>query len=200
MWVPALMLVVVAALIAAVPGFADPIASKQAQARQVLTEINQLDLSLGRAVEAYDAATVKLQGIHKQLSVNHFEMTVAKANLRAAEGRLAARLREIYISSGGDSTLEVILGSKNLDDVINRIDTANRVSDQDAQVLKEVKRYRRQVAVHGAVLQRARRTQQRVVSDRAAARARIANGLADRKRLLDSIKGEIQQLKAEEAA
>jgi peptidoglycan DL-endopeptidase CwlO len=195
-----LLFVVVAALLAAVPGFADPIASKRAEAQQVLAQINQLDISLGRAVEAYDASTVKLQQIHKSLTVNHFEMNVARQNLKAADRRLEARLRDLYVSGGGDSTLEVLLGAKNLDDVINRLDTANRVSDQDAQVLRQVKLFRRQVAVRGAALQRAHRTQQRVVADRAAAKARIQNGLADRQRLLSSIKGEIQRLQAEQAA
>ena len=69
-WVPVLFLVVVAALAAAVPGFADPIGSKQTEAQHVLGEINQLDVSLGRAVEAYDASTVKLQHIRGQLSEN----------------------------------------------------------------------------------------------------------------------------------
>jgi peptidoglycan DL-endopeptidase CwlO len=199
-WVPAVLLVVVAALVASVPGFADPIASKRAEAQQVLAQINQLDISLGKAVEAYDASTVKLQHIRKQESVNRFEMRVARQNLGAAEKRLAARLRAIYTSGEGDSTLEVLLGAKSLDDVISRLDTASRVSDQDAQVLREVKLFRRQVADRAAQLLRAHRTQQRVVADRAAAKARIQNGLADRQRLLSSIKGEIQRLQAEQAA
>jgi len=195
-----LFLVVVAALAAAVPGFADPIASKQAQAQHVLAEINQLDVSLGRAVEAYDASTLKLRHIRAQQRENRIEWRIARKNLGTAERRLAARIRDIYISGQGDSTLEVLLGSRSLDDVINRMDTANRVSEQDAQVLRQVKVYRRQVAERRAALQRAHRTQQRVVAARAAAKATIESGLADRKRLLSSIKGEIQRLRAEQAA
>jgi cell wall-associated NlpC family hydrolase len=198
--VPVVLLVVVAALIAAVPGFADPIGSKKAEAQQVLAQINQLDLSLGKAVEAYDSSTVKLQHIRRELNVNHFEMRVAKTNLKVAEGRLAARLRALYVSGDGDSTLQVLLGAKSLDDIINRLDTANRLSSQDAQVLRSVRLYRHQVAVSGAALQRAHRAQQRVVADRAAAKSRIESGLADRKRLLSSIKGEIVQLQAQQAA
>jgi cell wall-associated NlpC family hydrolase len=63
-----------------------------------------------------------------------------------------------------------------------------------------VKTFKHQVAIHGAALQQAHLAQQRVVADRAAAKSRIENGLADRKRLLSSIKGEIQRLQAEEAA
>jgi len=198
--VPAILLLAVVTLVASVPAFADPIADKKAEAQRVLGEINQLDQSLGKAVEQYDAATVKLSHIRHELSVNKFEMKVALQNRKAAEARLAARLKQLYITGGQDSTLEVLLGAKSLDDVINRLDTANRVSDEDAQVLKEVKHYRAEVARSGAVLARAHRAQEQVVADRAAAKSRIENGLADRRRLLSSIHGEIVQLQQEEAA
>lgn len=198
---PAILIVVVAALVAAVPGVADPIAGKKAEAQRVLAEINQLDISLGRAVEAYDGATIKLQHIRKELSDNRFEMRVARGNLNRAESRLARRLQQLYVSGqDGDTTVGVLLGAQNLDDVINRLDTANRVSAQDEQVLSQVKLYRHQVAVRGAALERAHRAQQRVVAARAAAKATIENGIADRKRLLSSIRGEIQRLQAEQAA
>ena len=197
---PAILIVVVAALLAAVPGFADPIASKKAEAQQVLGEINQLDVSLGRAAEAYDAATVKLQHIRKELSDNRYEMGVAKGNLTKAEARLNTRLRQLYITGQSDSTVDVLLGAQNLDDVINRLDSANRLSSQDEQVLREVKLYRHEVGVRGLALQRAHRAQQRVVAARAAAKARIQSGLADRKRLLSSIQSQIVELKKEQAA
>ena len=185
---------------AAVPGVADPITAKKAEAQRVLGEINQLDISLGRAVEAYDAATIKLQHIRKELSDNRYEMRVAKGNLSKAEGRLYQRLRQLYVSGQNDTTVDVLLGAQNLDDVINRLDTANRVSAQDEQVLRQVRLYRHEVAVRGAALQRAHRAQQRVVAARAAAKANIENGLADRRQLLSSIKGQIVELQKEEAA
>jgi cell wall-associated NlpC family hydrolase len=200
-WAPAILIVVVAALVAAVPGFADQIGDKKAEAQHVLAEINSLDQSLGKAIEAYDASTIKLQHIQDSLNVNKYEMRVARGNLNRAEARLGKRLKELYINGeGSDSTVDVLLGAQSLDDVINKLDTANRVSAQDAQVIREVKRYRSQVAARGAALRSAHRAQARVVADRAAAKQNIENGLADRKRLLSSIRGEIQRLQAEEAA
>ena len=200
-WAPAILIVVVAALVAAVPGFADQIGNKKAEAQHVLAEINSLDQSLGKAIEAYDASTIKLQHIQESLNQNRYEMRVARGNLTRAEDRLGKRLKELYMNGeGSDSTMEVLLGAQSLDDVINKLDTASRVSAQDAQVLKQVKLYRSQVATRGAALRQAHRAQARVVADRAAAKQNIENGLADRKRLLSSIRGEIQRLQAEEAA
>ena len=184
------------------PAFADPgIAAKEAQAQQVLAQIQTLDSQLEKAVEAYDSATLKLQRIHSQLDVNRYKQKVARTNLKAAEQRLASRLRDLYISDeGSDSTLEVLLGSTSLDDIINRLDTVNRVSSQDTQVLHEVKRFRHEVVRNGVLLRHANKIQKQVVAARASAKARITQGLADRQRLLSSIKGEIERLKAAEAA
>jgi peptidoglycan DL-endopeptidase CwlO len=199
-WVPVVLIVVVAALVAAVPGVADPIGDKKAEAQRVLGEINQLDVRLGRAIEAYDASTIKLEHIRKQLADNRYEMNVALRNKAHAETRLAKRLRELYISGQADPMVQVILGAQSLDDIINRMDTANRISAQDTQVLRQVRQYRREVATRGTALRHARRAPERVVSARAAAKAEIQNGLSERQRLLSSIKGEIQRLQAEQAA
>ena len=94
---------------------------------------------LGRAVEAYDGATYRLGQIRGQLAVNRVEMRVARNNLRIADHRLASLLRDLYISGGGDSTLEVILGAKSLDDVITRLDAASRLSSQAEQIVQEVR-------------------------------------------------------------
>ena len=197
---PVILILVVAALVAAVPGVADPIGDKKAEAQRVLGEINQLDVRLGRAIEAYDASTIKLDHIRKQLADNRYEMNVALRNKARAESRLARRLRELYISGQADPMVQVILGAQSLDDIINRMDTANRISAQDAQVLRQVRQYRHEVATRGTALRQARRAQERVVSSRASAKAEIENGLSERQRLLSSIKGEIQQLQAEQAA
>jgi peptidoglycan DL-endopeptidase CwlO len=193
--------VVALALVSALPVLADPgINAKQAEAQQVLAELQQLGSRLGKAVEAYDGATYKLGQIRAQLVVNRGEMKVARTNLRIANSRLARHLRDLYISGGGDSTLEVILGAKSLDDVISRLDTANRLSSENAQVLQAVRTFRGDVARQGAALRKARAAQSRLVAERAAAKRQIEDGIAERQRLLSSIRSEIDRLKREEAA
>jgi hypothetical protein len=53
--------------LAAVPAFADPtVASKQAETQSVLGQIQQLDSSLERAVEAYNLANIKLAHFRRE--------------------------------------------------------------------------------------------------------------------------------------
>ena len=198
----ALLVVLVAAGVGAVPVVADPgeIASKQAEVRQVLGEINNLDASLERAVEAYNEATSKLQGIEHEQTVNRYELKVAKTNLKREQRALARRLAAIYTSSSDTSALSVLLGATSLDDLVNRVDTVNRVSDQDARVVREVRRFRATVAQQKRLLAGAHVRQATVVQQRADARASIQSQLTERKQLVASIKNEIVRLQAEERA
>jgi cell wall-associated NlpC family hydrolase len=184
---------------AAVPAFADTIASKQAEAQQVLAQIQELDSQLEKAIEAYDAANVKLDAIHAQVRVNRHEFHVARGNLRMAQNRLGARLRNLYVSGGTDSTLELILGAKSLDDLLSRIDTVKRVSSEDSQVLSEVKKFRVAVARQAIILRNARIEQEHVVAVRATTKRQIQQGLAERQQMLSSIQNEIVRLRIEEA-
>ncbi len=198
----ALLIGLAAALIAAGPVVADPptIASKQAEEQQVLAQIQQLDVSLEKAINAYEQANLRLGQINHDLSVNRHDLGVARSNLRKAERTLGARLRAIYIAGDENSTLEVLLGAKNLDDLLNRVDMVNRVSDEDARVLGEIKVFRREVQRRAVELKRAHEEQARVVADRAAQKAQIEAGLAQRRQLVASIKGAIAKLQAQEAA
>jgi cell wall-associated NlpC family hydrolase len=188
------------ALLAAVPALADPrIDAKRAEAQQVLADIQALDSKLAQSIEAYNAATIELDGIKADLRANKGEMHVARANLGVAQDRLARRLRDLYVGGESASTLELFLGSTSFEDLINRLDTIDRVSGEDTQVLGEVKRFRSDVAVRREQLKRARASQVQIVAERAAAKREIESGLAERQRLLSSIHGEIARLKAEEA-
>jgi peptidoglycan DL-endopeptidase CwlO len=188
------------ALFASVPAFADPrVDAKEAQARQVLAEIQALDSKLSKSIEAYDAANVRLDQINTQVRLNRREMGIARRNLGVAQDRLARRLRDLYVGGDSASTLELFLGSSSVEDLINRLDTIDRVSSEDTQVLSEVKRFRREVEVRAAELKTAHARQVQIVAERAAAKREIESQISERHRLVDSIKTEIARIKAEEA-
>jgi peptidoglycan DL-endopeptidase CwlO len=165
----------------------------------VLAQLQQLDSSLGRAVEQYNLANVKLARIQRNLKENRHELHVAKQNLRSSQRVIARRLVTLYTSDQA-STLEVILGARSLDDMITRMDGAKSVTSLDAQVLTQVKQFRAAVKTHGRQLAAAHAEQKRLVSERAARKAQIESQMAQQNRLLSSIKGEIQHILAVQAA
>jgi peptidoglycan DL-endopeptidase CwlO len=200
---PALViaLAAVAYALAAVPASADPsVASKEAQAQSVLGQIQQLDSSLERAIEAYNLATVKLNKIKHDLSSNTFALATAKKSLKSAQTQLSSRLVDIYTSGDQNAGLAVLLGSSSLDDMLSSMDAVDRVSQQDELVLRQVARFRREVQQRQRFLKHAHATQEQVVAERNAARASIESQLGERQALLNSIRGEIAHLRAQEAA
>jgi cell wall-associated NlpC family hydrolase len=185
----------------ATPAVGDPsVAAKQAEAQNVLGQVQQLDSSLGRAVEAYNFATVKLNRVRADLKANHAQLQVAKQSLKNAQNTLSARLVSLYTSDGQSDSLEVLLGASSLDDLVNRFNTANRISSQDSNVLSQVVTFNHEVKTRELRLKHANAEAASLVSERASERASIEGQLSARRALLSSIRGQIVQLQAQEAA
>jgi peptidoglycan DL-endopeptidase CwlO len=193
---------VLAALCAAASANATPgtVSSKQAQAQQVLAQIQQIDDSLGAAVESYNLANVRLQKIENDQRENRQQLKVTRANLKVAQDSLAARLVSAYTSTQDNSTLSVLLGATSLDDLLNRIEAVNSTSQQSASIVHQVTSFKAAIQRQRAELRRAHSEQQTIVAQKAAQKQRIESQLASRRQLLSSIKGQIARMKAAEEA
>jgi peptidoglycan DL-endopeptidase CwlO len=192
--------ILVVALWAAGSATGEPssVASKQAQAQSVMAQIQSLDASLEHAIEAYNLANEKLEAIRADLRENREELMIAQGNLKRAQRALASRVVAIYTSGESDSTLDVLVGSRSLADLVEGLEAVARVSEQDTHVLGDVRKFRTQVQRRRAQLKHARARQAQLVAERAASKASIESRLADRQRLLSSIRTEIAQIRAAE--
>ena len=164
-----------------------------------MAQVDSMNSELEQTVEAWNYANIKLGKIDSDLASNAKHLSAAKKSLVVAQDRIAKRLRDLYINGQGDSTLEVILGAQSLDDIIARLDAIERVSSQDAGILKTVKRYRKEVETRRANLKDAREDQARIVAEQAAQKQSIESKIAEQNELLASVKDEIVRMRAEEA-
>ena len=155
-------------------------------------------MSLATTIESYNFANVELDRIDGDLQSNARHLVAARKSLNVAQRRISERLRDLYVNGAGDSTLEVLLGSKSLDDIVARLDAIQRVSSQDTRILAAVKQFRHEVQTRRANLKDARVEQAEVVAERAAQKQSIEGRLAERAQLLSSVKDEIARLQAEE--
>ena len=178
---------------------ADPsLADKRAQAQGVLAEIQSIDAQLGQAAEAWNAANIRLDRIEAEQQANAKLLKLARKNLGAAHQALEARVVAIYTAGGQDSTLEMLMGATSLEDFLNQLEAVDRVSEQDARVLDQVQVFRTGVQKRKAELAKARANQTRIVAEQAARKRAIQGRLAERQRLLTSIRGEIEEIMAAE--
>jgi cell wall-associated NlpC family hydrolase len=186
-------------LVGAGAATADPsISSKREQAQAIMGQIREMDSQLSHAIEAYNLANVQLDRIDADLETNGRHLDVAKSSLAVAHTHIAKRLRALYINGDSGGAVEVILGAKSLDDLLDRLDMAQRVGGQDSKVLRDVKRFRQEVQTRRAKLRSARGRQAQIVDERASQRRSIESQLAERQRLYESVKDEIQRLEEAE--
>jgi cell wall-associated NlpC family hydrolase len=197
--IPALLLGVAAALLLSSSAIAEPsVESKRREAQNVLEEIRQIDIQVALAAEAYNAANIELAGIRREQRANERLLTLARGNLAQAQRTLELRVVGLYTAEAGGSALEIILGATSLDDLLNRLETVDRVSAQDQRVLEQVVAFRTAVQQRKARLAKARAKQERVVAARAAQRQAVESRLRERQRLLSSIRDQIAQIQAAE--
>jgi cell wall-associated NlpC family hydrolase len=193
------LLGVVALLTSVSAATANPIQSKRAQAQAVLAQIHESDIQLEQAIESYNYANVQLGQIDADLSSNAHHLVVAQKSLKSAQAHIAQRLRALYVNGDQGGAVEILLGAENLDDLLGRLDMVQRVGDQDAKVLADVKAFRKEVTHRRERLKTAREDQAKIVADRANQKQSIESQLAQRQQMLAGIQSEIKQLQAEEA-
>ena len=164
-----------------------------------MAQINEIDSRLSHAIEAYNAANLKLDRLDAEIARNKRHLGLARQNLGVAQERLADRVVQLYTSGQRSSTVAVLLGAESLSEFIDRVETVNRVSDQDATTLRQVIVYRSEVKKRARQLARARVTQAQVVESKRSQRASIESQLQERQQALAGIRSEIRRIQAEEA-
>jgi peptidoglycan DL-endopeptidase CwlO len=194
-------LVLAVPLAAAAAGTASPptVAEKQGEAARVLAEIGRIDRQLSHTVDAYDGARVQLAALDGRLRRNRAALVRARRTLRIAQTRLERRMVLIYTSEQ-PTALDILLGASSLSDLLDELDTAQKIAAQDDEIAQEAATAKAELERRRAELERARQAQRQTVARLAATRTRIQSAIARRRELLASIHAEIVRIRARERA
>ena len=174
------------------------IRAEQAHAKAVVAEINQIGRNLETVIQEYDSARLELQRVKASLRRNEFALHVARGNLRAAQKRLMNRVYSLYVN-GSPSYIDVIAGAKSLSQMIDRAESAQVLSNQDAALSQQAQRFEHSVQLRQEQLTKLKHERETTVASLATKRSEINSALARQKQLLASIHSSIQQLQQQEA-
>jgi len=175
------------------------IRAEQSRERTVMAEVNQIGRKLQAADDAYTLAQHQVTLVNRSLQRNQYRLHVARGNLKAAQKRLMSRLYSLYVN-GAPSTIDVLAGAHSLSQVIDRAESAQAVSNQDATLGKQALTFERAVQARERQLKQLKQKREQAARERAAEKQRAASELGQQKRLLASIHTTISQLQAQEAA
>ncbi|MDH5280205.1 MAG: hypothetical protein OEW52_03530, partial [Thermoleophilia bacterium] len=174
---------------------ADPsLKDKQAQAQAILAEVQRIDEEVGAAAERWNGANYELQSLTAELEETREDLVRARSLYKVSQARVAKRLRDLYVNGTPDSTLDVLLGARSLDEIVVGLDATQRIAAQDAQITRQAKALRTRVVVRERELSEEKAGQVVIVEQLAAEKQAIEGKLAERQRLLASVQDEVARL------
>jgi peptidoglycan DL-endopeptidase CwlO len=173
--------------------------AQREHARLVAAQVNAINMHLDRTVQAWDGARVRLLSVDGALRTNELELRIARSSLRAAEHALEKRLVELYVSPP-PGAVDVLVGAKNISDLIDGIEATHAVSAQDATIANQARRLQTRVGRHEQLLRRERRIRTQTLARLSDQRKTITRGLARERALLATIHQSIDTLEAQQAA
>lgn len=193
-----LILVLAVAVFAGTASATPEIDAKRAEAQYVLDQIREIDAELDLAIDRYNGIELKLGAIRAERGVSKRHLKITRANLKKLENAIASRLVTLY-TEGESSYIEFLLGATSLTDFLDRVDTVDRVSDEDVRILTEIRLFRTEEKRRAQKLKRAEAKQGNLLRRQKRVKDQIGAKLAERQALYSSIENQIVELEAEEA-
>jgi cell wall-associated NlpC family hydrolase len=175
------------------------IRAEQAHERSVIAQVNAIGNHLQLVQDREWNAKQQLALVERSLKQNEYRLHVARGNLKASQKRLMARLYSLYVN-GSPSTIDVLAGAHSLSQVIDRAESAQVLSNQDAALGKQALSFEQAVTRREQQLKQLKQKRVHAVAVIAAEKRTVESELAQQKHLLASIHTTISHLQAQEAA
>ena len=174
------------------------IRAQQAHEREVIAQVNEIGQHLQAVEDQAWNAQQRLNLVKRGLRQNEYKLHVAKGNLHAAQQQVMRRLYSLYVN-GSPSTIDVIAGAKSVSQMIDRAESAQVLSNQDAALGRQALSFEHSVQQRERQLEQLKGKREQALAEKEAKKREVASELAQEKRLLASIHTTIQHLQQQEA-
>ncbi len=166
---------------------------KQSEAQRVQEQLNALKGQSEQIASEYSQQLSGLESVNFLIADNTQKLEKAQGDYEQSKKILGTRIRAIYIE-GEVNSVEVLLESTSIDDMLSRYDFLNHIAGQDLDIFKEMKDLRREIAVRQRDLEDQRNRQQQAVAQIQQKQMELQASLAAQEKLLASVNAEVLQL------
>jgi 3D (Asp-Asp-Asp) domain-containing protein len=152
-------------------------------------ELYALQATLARTDARLGALRARREALEDQLMRLRIELDVAWRSLYVAQGRLGARIRQLY-EHGQLDPVAVLLGSESLDEAVSGLEGLRSLASGDRDLLRQVTRARDQLRRAKAQVKKRAAALRAAENDAAATSARLRTAAAERVRYLERLRSE----------
>jgi 3D (Asp-Asp-Asp) domain-containing protein len=159
------------------------------QAHEALLDLYALETKLGHAERRVAALVGRAAELQRRQDAARQQLELARESVAKADGRLAERLRALYIDGEVDP-LAVLFGAQSFEEAISTIEGFDDVASQDKEILAQVRATR--IAVRVALRELAARSAEvrALVTQARAARTSLLRVRAERASYLGSLRSQ----------
>jgi peptidoglycan hydrolase CwlO-like protein len=168
--------------------------SNQASLETEIARIDKLSTSTDQKIELKQADIKKTKGEIAQLKE---EIAVVQKRIDKRDKLLKERVNSMYESGGAVSYLEVVLGSKDFGDFLDRVLALNMIAEQDRELLEEQKKDKELLEEKMASVEKKLSNLQHAMKDLQVLQQQLNAQMAEKDRLMASLQKEQGHLEAE---
>ena len=192
-----MVLLAAAALLILGAGVAAPepaaIERQRADVARIQSELSAIDAQVERASEAYNGARYRLGIVRTRIEQNRRQIRGTEADLDGARRVLGQRLRDIYVTPM-PTLVEVVVESGGITAATDELDLLDAIGERDAGVVSTLKGSKARLEALRAELLSDERQAAAAVGEAAAQKDRVEGLLAQRRAVLDNVKGELRRM------
>lgn len=172
---------------------------KKAEAKQIKSQVEQIDQDLDCAVEQYNQANCRLGQIKTESIANSAKLKKAEEDLQTQKHILSNRLRNIY-KHGNVPFIETILSTRSFEEFLCTLSHLQEIASEDANIVRSIEELKKNVEKRKLQLAEQQKSQEAICRELVFNKAEIDRKLRERKNTLAGVEEEVAALEAQEQA
>ena len=180
--------------------FADDPADLQSKVNDAYSTLMTYSNELEAANNELCQLQSDLESVQAEIQQTEADIEEKQQELEQGQAELSQRLAETYKQNSSNSTLSVVLGASDFEELLSRVYYANSMANRDAELIDQVKQTQQELEQKKSDLATQEQEQQQLVSDQQQKTEDIQSKVSEQQSYYNSLDNELQTALAEEAA
>ncbi len=172
---------------------------KQAEAKSLKDQIEQIDHELDQAVEQYNQANLKLNLIKAEANATSQKIEKAQQDVERQTQILNGRVCNIY-KHGDVPFIETVLSTRTFEQFLCTVSRLHDVATEDAHIVKHIRQLKREIEERKKQLVQQEQEQQLICAKLASRKSEIDSKLNERRNALVGVEDQIAEIERAERA